>query len=508
MWRLRFGLRSRIVFENIHPEPESGRITVDFAIETPWFLPDIHVSHTWPLGDDPAIDSARVVSLPVRGGQALAAAGGDAVDLAAPLPAGADDAGRPYSIGELAALAAPDPDDDMFAALTPVSVDSVIAVDFAAAVTDQLGTGETTPMAASKQANGELNCDYEVVELGIRRRPRYGGGTWTTLVDPQTTSTAAIDPVTSTVDELVASFTSQVSMQWDRDNVRAGKLDARRLLVNSATPFTLAGANPIADEALLDDTDATCCGAQTPAALGPARLRNHTAGCAHATRHRVPRQRCACALARAAGAGGDRVAGHAVGAHPASRTRRTCLVHSAFRSPCFSGLGPGGLVGAGAAVVRFELHRGLHRVAVRDLPLGGQQTQAIEITDGAGADQLVIRLLNGSGPLGALYIDTIAYVNREHEIRWLMGLVHCDAGGTLAGGTLTWLHNHDYEIALTCRADRRPRPRRLDRHAGTADSAVPDQGFAWAERGGHSRRRSGTVRRIRISRAHKPIAIP
>ena len=105
VWRLSFGLRSRILLENIHPEPESGRITVDFAIETPWFLPDIHVSHTWPLGDDPAIESA-VVSLPVRGGQALAAAGGDAVDLAAPLPAGADDAGRPYSIGELAARAA------------------------------------------------------------------------------------------------------------------------------------------------------------------------------------------------------------------------------------------------------------------------------------------------------------------------------------------------------------------------------------------------------------------
>ena len=150
------------------------------------------------------------------------------MDLAVPLLVGADDARRPYSLGELAQLGAPAPGPAVFEALTPVPVDSVIAIDFAAAVTDGLGTGETTPFAASRQENGELYADYEVVEVGVRRRARYGldAGVWTTLVAPEDTSTAAVDPVNDTVDELVAKFTSELGFRWDRDLVR--RRQARR----------------------------------------------------------------------------------------------------------------------------------------------------------------------------------------------------------------------------------------------------------------------------------------
>jgi hypothetical protein len=105
-----------------------------------------------------------------------------------------------------------------------------------------------------------------------------------------------------------------------------------------------------------------------------------------------------------------------------------------------------------SAIVRFELHRGLHRVSVRDLPLGVLQDQTIELQDSVGADRMVIRLLGGVNDLGALYIDTIGYVGREREVAWLLDRAHCQAGGSLGGGTLAWLPNHDYEITVKSRA--------------------------------------------------------
>ena len=190
-------------------------------------------------------------------------------------------------------LGPPAPGAEVFEALTPVPVDSVIALDFAATMTDGLGTGETTPFAASRQENGELYADYEVVEVGVRRRARYGqdAGVWTTLLAPEDTSTADIDPVNDTVAELVAEFTSELSMRWERDLVRAGKLDARRLLLNAATPFTLTTANPIADDVLLRDPDGTCCGKRLAGAVGEARLRVGGGRRAAAARHAVPGRR-------------------------------------------------------------------------------------------------------------------------------------------------------------------------------------------------------------------------
>ena len=157
-------------------------------------------------------------------------------------------------------------------------------------MTDGLGTGETTPFAASRQENGELYADYEVVELGVRRRARYGpdAGVWTTLLAPEDTSTADVDPVNDTVAELVAEFTSELGMRWDRDLVRAGKLDARRLLLNAATPFTLTTANPIADDALLNDPDATCCGKRRPLPWVRLDFESDEVGVRLPTRHAVP----------------------------------------------------------------------------------------------------------------------------------------------------------------------------------------------------------------------------
>ncbi len=451
VWRLNFGLHGRIEVEQIHPEPEGGRATIDLSIETPWFLPDLHVSHTWEFGNDADMSGARVVSLPVSGGKALRSAGGDAIDLVAPLPSGADDPARPYSIGELITFTGAQPREEDFAALTPVSVDSIIAIDFAAAMNDLLGTGETTPMTASRQTNGEIYCDYEVIELGIRRRARYGDGTWTDLIDPQTTSTAAVDPINATVEDLVASYTSQLSMHWDRDNVRGGKLDARRLLLNSATPFTLTAANPIADEALLDDPSAMCCGRKftrpwvrldfesSPLGVRLPPVSAFPGGGAHVRWHGV----LPPVITEAESTRWARIPLTGKTGQTLATVRFDRLVSRVAIRMAWSVVS--------SAVVRIELHRGLRRVSVRDVPLGVLQAQSIEVHDAVGADRLVIRLLGGSNEMGALYVDTLAYVDREREIAWLKDRANCQAGGSLGGGTLAWLPNHDYEVTVKSR---------------------------------------------------------
>jgi hypothetical protein len=455
VWRIRFGLKAKIQIEHIRPYPDAGTATLDFTIETPWWLPDIHISHTWTFGGEPEIEAADVMGLPVHGAQALGLAGGTAVDLAVPLPAGAGDASRSYSLGELAQLGLPAPDNAVFEGLTPVPVDSVIAIDFAATMTDQLGTGETTPLAASRQENGELYADYEVFELGVRRRARFGqdAGVWTTLIAPEDTSTAAVDPVNDTVDELVAKFTSELSMRWDRDVVLGGKLDARRLLVNAATPFTLTTANPIADDALVRDPHATCCGKRSPlpwvkldfesseVGVRLPRVTPFPGDAAHVRWHGLlPPVVTAAGFSRRA-----RI--------PLTGRAGTTLATIRFDRPAARVWGRFLWSAAAPVVVRLELHRGLEVAAVHDLVLDPQQDAVVELKDGAGGDQLVIRLIGPGGPvpLPTLYIDTLAYVGVDQLTDWLLGLVRCESGGTLASGTLAWLPNHDYELAISCR---------------------------------------------------------
>lgn len=454
IWRIRFGLRSKIQVQSIRPEPESGSATLDFTIETPWWLPDLHISHTWRFGGDPEIAAAPVVSMPVSGAKALGLSAGTTVDLPTPLPAGADDAGRPYSLAQLEQLGPPAPGAEVFDGLVPVPVDSVIAIDFAATMTDGLGTGETTPLAASRQTNGELWCDYEVVEIGIRRRPRYGAdaGVWSTLIAPESTSTAAIDPVSQTVAELVAAFTSEISLRWDRDVVRSGQLAARRLLVNAATPFSLTTANPIADEALLDDTAATCCGRKpelpwrrltfdsaTPGTRVPT-VTAFPGGAAHVRWHTTPPPVVTIVESdHAARIPLTGLTGTTLFTVRFDRPASRFWIRLLWSSPM-------------PLAVRVELHRGLTRLTHHDVVLGTQQVEPVEVHDGQGADRAVVRVIGTGGllPLGALYVDAIAYIGRAELTNWLMGIVHCANGGTLPGGTLAWMPNHDYEVSITC----------------------------------------------------------
>ena len=75
---------------------------------------------------------------------------------------------------------------DVLAQAVPVAIDSTIALHFKASVDDKLIWGQITPPGMGTQSSVDVSTLYELVELGIRRHPRFGpnASTWTTLLDP------------------------------------------------------------------------------------------------------------------------------------------------------------------------------------------------------------------------------------------------------------------------------------------------------------------------------------
>ena len=106
-----------------------------------------------------------------------------------------------------------------------------------------------------------MKATYQLAEIAIRRRPRFGSGAgiWTTLLAPEDTRLETPEDF-PTGSELDAHYISKVSFQWDKDLIREDRLDPRRLLINASTPYTFLTSDPEADECLLRNNPAwPCC---------------------------------------------------------------------------------------------------------------------------------------------------------------------------------------------------------------------------------------------------------
>ncbi len=187
-WVFSFGASVKAIFEQLGPqEPNYRRVSLEVRIETPWWLPDVtfrleRVRETPRPGDMP------IISPPVSTAGALEP--GSATETAvAVTPLGAP--GDVHSIAELrAVLTGPIPE-SAWTATTPVSVDSVVAVNFSVAVGNETTVVQSTPVGAGRQsatapAQNQLSATYTLTQVGIRRRPRFGpdAGVWTDLLAP------------------------------------------------------------------------------------------------------------------------------------------------------------------------------------------------------------------------------------------------------------------------------------------------------------------------------------
>jgi hypothetical protein len=246
-----FGAQIKVDTASLGPgEPHYQRKSTTFRIETPWYLPDF--TYRWENTDGTAVPEAmEVVSKPMSSASAHRAVGPrEAVPIGVAGLAGDIGAGPVYELQRLRSATPQFPTDDEFAALTPLCIDSVLAIDLAVGC-DAAATvlPSTTPTAGGTQSSSDLSARYEIVEVGIRRRRRFGDGTWHDLIDPVTTNVGSLAGLTQA--EIEARFHPAVRFDWDPDLHRVNRVDPRRLLINADTPYSFFPKNPESDEVIV-----------------------------------------------------------------------------------------------------------------------------------------------------------------------------------------------------------------------------------------------------------------
>jgi hypothetical protein len=463
---LRVGMQFRLEWDRLGPGPTYQRIAFDFVLDLPWWMPDATLRFEY-VEEARRPEAMAIVSTPVVSAEAIAPGTHRQVALAVVGPAGgAADEGEIFSIDGLRGLAEPQLEDAIFAALEPAPVDSVLAIDFGASVDDRLSIGETTPQGAGTQQSNELAVTYELVELEIRRRPRFGpgAGVWTTLLAPGDTLVGATDG------QLSATFASEVSVRWDRDMLRGDELDPRRLLVNAAVPYTFATANAAADEAMArGERRWPCC---TPSrhyylwheltfADVPPGVRAPAVGTfteSSSTLHWVGDRPPVVAAGQVAPAG----------LH-AARVRFDTRRPGAFAVVGFDE--PAAIFEAllywperaTPGLVAIEAYDGLTLVEVRELRLSdASPPPPLRVASPSGITSIRLRYgvdPKAEAPAGARAGDRVEIVEMRYrtvreEVDKLVFQEKCrlqNERGGAASGRFAWLPNHDYEIAVAAR---------------------------------------------------------
>jgi len=247
-----------VQLEFLGPDPTYRRYFFEVRIDTPWWLPD--VTFRWHrLKGEPAPEQMDALTTPLISASAFQTEAAEPVELTAISPVVGTEI-RPdtvYNIEDLAGASGAIPQ-AAFDALPPIAVDSVLSMVFNASVEDLLVFGQNTPTAVGEDESGEVSTRYELVEFGIRRKPRHSASGWTFLLDPALSRMETLDNLTP--DEVAERTRQRVRMRWDADFQRVGKLDPRRLLINSDTPFLQTVLNFEADEALIrNEPGWPCC---------------------------------------------------------------------------------------------------------------------------------------------------------------------------------------------------------------------------------------------------------
>jgi hypothetical protein len=258
-WVFSWGASVRVECDYLGPAPAYRRLMCEVKIHTPWWLPDVTFRWTRKLGS-PAVEQMSVVATPVIEGAAKQLSVAEPVPLGAiaPVVGTTIDPAAVYSINELASAGGIIPP-EVIAGIVPISVDSSVSLHFKASVDDRLVFGQNTVPGLSADASSEMSTRYELVELGIRRRPRVDAVNWTTLINP---AESRMESLTGLPPNVVQQRMRQkVRMRWDADFQREGKPDARRLLINTDAPYWFAVLNLEGDESLVQNVPGwPCCG--------------------------------------------------------------------------------------------------------------------------------------------------------------------------------------------------------------------------------------------------------
>jgi hypothetical protein len=459
-----FGASVKAVFEQLGPqEPNYRRVSLEVRIETPWWLPDV-TFRMERVRETPQPEAMPVLSAPLQSAGALEP--GSATE--APVATTALGApGAVHPIAELRVLPSGPIAEAVWAGLTPVSVDAVVAVNFAVSMANETTVVPTTPPGAGRQAatapaQNQLSATYTLTQVGIRRRPRFGpdAGVWTDLLAPADSEVGGLDELANDPD-LSVTFSSAVRFRWDADVVADNAIDPRRLLVNAETPYSFLTGDPATDEGLLaGDPAYPCCsgkrsttthvldfaglplGTRTP-------LVQRFSDAASTLRWLLPRPPVVAPaagpppevpVARALIAGLSDVALAVVTFDEPAAAVDVSVFWTASPTP--------------AALV-VESVRGVEVVDRQVFPLSaGSPPVPVQCRDGRGLTSLTLRYVRELGAVAAATVEirNVRYRTVREERDRIADQARCRSqGGVAGGGKLAWLPNHDYELALTVR---------------------------------------------------------
>ena len=484
LWVFQFGVSVKVEWDYLGPDPAFRRIGCEVHIHTPWWMPD--KTFTWNKTlNQPELDQMATISAPLAEANAHPLAAGTAgiAGAVSALPGDPGDGKATFNIAQLTNATPPPWSPDTLAAAVPVAIDSIVALAFKASVDDKLRFGQSTPPGAGTQSSNDVSTKYELVELAIRRTPRFGpqAGVWTDLIagaDSRTDNLPNLPP-----QQLAALFKAPFGIRWDGDFQREQRLDPRHLLLNAETPYLHLFANLEADENLVRNMPGwPCC---------------------HLSRKLVPAHTLDFRALKA----GDRAPRTQAFSGSTSLLHWLCPVLPrvlASQNPLLGQIGrlaTAPLAEGAFARIAFDqpaanaslylnwpaLHvprtivisgfRGLKLVQEQSFALSAMHNAPLTVSDTDGFTHILLRITGApvlptppATVTSGIEIVSLGYQSVAELRDGLLGEFRCGAVDPAAGGNgsrFAWLPNHDYEVAI------RTRVTVADDRSGTLAQEVP-----------------------------------
>jgi hypothetical protein len=475
LYVFQFGASFKVEWDYLGPAPAYRRVACEVHISTPWWLPDETFSWNRTIGQ-PQLEQMATISTPVIEAAAYPLAQSDTIPVAvSPLVGTSIDEKATFNISQVTGLTPPAWPPDVLAQAVPVAVDSTIALHFKPSVDDKLIWGQLTPPGMGTESSVDVSTVYELVELGIRRHPRFGpnASVWTTLLDPAHSRT---DNLGNTPPQIQ----SPMGLRWDADFQREQKLDPRHFLLNAEMPYLFFLANFQNDENLVRNMPGWPCCPRTD--KGPPTHQITFQGLSPGSR--APSMQFfteSASTLRWVGVAPPVVRPGAQAGIQEEHLAMDVIPEGVFAAIAFDNPAKTVLLNISWPALQVprslvvSLFRGLTLINERTLPLSAATTGPIDFSDNLGITHLVMRVAGPPvtappGSHAAIIINSLGYQALDEMQDTLIEKLKCGSvnptlGGN--GGRFAWLPNHDYEIQIKTRVTVK------DERSGTLQQELP-----------------------------------
>jgi hypothetical protein len=445
---------AKLTYLGKHPWYTSLSLTL--RIDTPWWMPDVSFSYdkTWQESLPYDVDLlARALSTASALGVAAAK---ETVLLTPPLSDGQTDASQLYSFNQFAGLAGvPLGDVHLRTDIPILPTDSTIAINFTNPVSNDMGVAADTfgqAGDAGVQKVQDLTVRYGLKSIAVRRSPRFGSGagTWTDLVAPSDTELDLSGNV---------HLAPSLAFRWDADSRSDGSLSPKRLLLNSATPYSFTSGGAINDEqAMRWDPGFPCCNrGDTIKRYFPRPHVLSFQGAAPGARLPLRQQFSSEGIWWQWNTAPLPLA--TLGINAQTATTVVAMLHPAGRGvlggadlsdPAVEASCAISWSGAPAAAY-FEGYAGLKLVARQQaiMTAPGSATLRLTATPALPITRLLLRVDSAAViPPYSLQIELVDYIGASEDALYRGRISRCGSIGA-SGGKLAFLPNHDYEVTVT-----------------------------------------------------------